>query len=80
MVEAGHAAIIASDNHGDLRSLAAAVEWLESHGARGQAHLLASVNPRAMLADGELEPVPAVRFRRSWYTALKDFVVGGKEA
>ena len=35
---------------------------------------------RAMLEDGELEPVPAVRFRRSWYTALKDFVVGGKEA
>ena len=80
VVEAGHAAIIASDNHGDLRNLSAAVEWLESHGARTQAQLLASVNPRAMLEDGDLEPVPPVRFRRSWYTTLKAFVIGGKEA
>lgn len=80
IVAAGQADIIASDNHGDLRGLAPAVEWLETHGARHQAHLLASVNPRAMLDDADLVPVPAVRFRRSWYTAFKDFVVGGKEA
>lgn len=80
VVQAGHAAIIASDNHGDLRTLATAVEWLESHGAHTQAYLLASANPRAILDDGELEPVPAVRLRRSWYTVFKDFVVGGKEA
>ena len=80
IVEAGLASIIASDNHGDLRSVAAATEWLETHGARPQAQLLAWTNPAAILADAPLEPVPALRFRRSWYTALKDFVVGGKEA
>lgn len=79
LVQLGLADIIASDNHGDNRNLAAAVEWLETHGARHQAHLLASANPRAVLDDAELAPVPAVRFRRSWYTALKDFVVGGKD-
>jgi protein-tyrosine phosphatase len=80
IVEAGLAGIIASDNHGDMRSIAVAAEWLETHGARHQAHLLATVNPGAMLADAALEPVPPVRFRRSWYTMLKDFVVGGREA
>lgn len=80
IVEAGLAGIIASDNHGDMRSIAVAAEWLETHGARVQAQLLATDNPAAILADAELAPVPPVRFRRSWYTMLKDFVVGGREA
>lgn len=80
IVEAGLAAIVASDNHGDLRTVTAAVEWLEAHGASGQAHLLATANPQAILADAELDPVPPVRLRRSLYTMLKDFVIGGREA
>ena len=79
ILTAGYATIIASDNHGDARSMAAAVEWLESHGAREQARLLAFVNPGAILADGPVMVVPPVRIRRSWYSMLKDFVVGGKE-
>lgn len=79
LLTAGYGSIIASDNHGDGRSLAAAVEWLETHGAREQARLLAYENPSAILADVPLMDVPPVRLRRSWYSMLKDFVVGGGE-
>ncbi|MFI5214596.1 MAG: CpsB/CapC family capsule biosynthesis tyrosine phosphatase, partial [Gemmatimonadales bacterium] len=71
--------IVASDNHGDTRSVATAVEWLESHGGRMQAQLLAVDNPAAILEDRDLLPVPPLKIRRSWYSALKAFVVGGRE-
>lgn len=80
LLSAGLGGIIASDNHGDRRTVRAAVEWLESHGGREQARLLAFENPAAILADRPLAPVPAMRVRRSWYSMLKDFVVGGKES
>ena len=80
LLAAGLATIIASDNHGDGRGLAVAVEWLESHGGREQARLLAFENPAAILADAAVAPVPALRVRRSWYSMLKSFVVGGAEA
>ena len=79
LLTAGYGSILASDNHGDGRSLAAAVEWMETHGAREQARLLAYENPSAILADVPLMNVPPVRLRRSWYSMLKDFVVGGGE-
>jgi protein-tyrosine phosphatase len=79
LLMAGYGSIIASDNHGDGRSLAVAVEWLETHGAREQARLLAWENPSAILADLPLMDVPPVRLRRSWYSMLKGFVVGGGE-
>lgn len=80
LLAAGQAAILASDNHGDGRSLAAAVEWLDRHGGEVQARLLAYDNPEAILADADTVPVPPLRIRRSWYTLLKDFVVGGRDA
>jgi protein-tyrosine phosphatase len=80
LVEAGCATIIASDNHGDQRNLQVAVEWLESHGGRTQAQLLAVENPAAILAGEIPAPVPAMRLRRSWYSMLKEFVAGGAEA
>lgn len=81
LLTAGLGSIIASDNHGDGRSMAAAVEWLESHGAREQARLLAFENPGAILGDiPHLMDVPPVRLRRSWYSMLKQFVIGGQEA
>ncbi len=80
LLEAGCAAIVASDNHGDTRSVAAAVEWLEAHGGAVQAELLAVDNPASMLADRPLAPVPPLRIRRSLYTKFKAFLVGGAEA
>lgn len=80
LVQAGCAAIVASDNHGDTRSVAAAVDWLSSHGGTAQAQLLAVDNPGAILSDQPLADVPPLRIRRSLYTQLKDFLVGGAEA
>ena len=80
LLEAGCASIVASDNHGDSRSVAAAVGWLESHGGGAQAELLAMDNPRAILSDEPLRPVPPLRVRRSLYTQFKDFLIGGSSA
>ena len=79
LLEAGCASIVASDNHGDARSVASAVRWLEAHGGGAQAELLAIDNPRAILEDRPVLPVPPFRLRRSLYTKFKDFLVGGAE-
>jgi len=80
LLEAGCASIVASDNHGDGRSIAAAVDWLTSHGGAAQAQLLAVDNPASILADRPLAEVPPLRIRRSLYTQFKQFLVGGAEA
>jgi len=80
LLEGGLASIVASDNHGDARSVAVAFEWLKAHGGAFQAELLAFENPHAILKDKPLRPVPPFRVRRSMYTKLKDFLVGGAEA
>ncbi len=80
LLSAGLASILASDNHGDGRTLAVAVEWLDRHGAGMHAQQLTIDNPAAILEDRDVTPVPPMRIRRSWYSMLKDFVVGGKEA
>jgi tyrosine-protein phosphatase YwqE len=80
LVEAGCAGLVASDNHGDRRTVYAALEWLEAHGGARQARLLTTENPAAILADEPVAPVPPFRVRRSLYTQLRDFLVGGKEA
>jgi protein-tyrosine phosphatase len=80
LVQAGCAGIVASDNHGDRRTVYAALEWLERHGGTRQAELLAVENPAAILADAPVAPVPGGRIRRSLFTRFKDFVVGGEDA
>jgi protein-tyrosine phosphatase len=80
LLQAGCAGIVASDNHGDRRTVFAAVEWLERHGGARQAQLLAVENPAAILADAPVAPVPALRLRLSLFTRFKDILVGGGEA
>jgi protein-tyrosine phosphatase len=63
LVAEGLADILAGDNHGDERSLAAPREFLARHGGELQAHLLLEANPAAILADGRLEPVPPLSLR-----------------
>ena len=68
---------IASDNHGDRRSLSGARRWLLEIGADEQADLLTRGNPRRML-DGQaplpVAPLPVVE--RGMLARLKQLVLG----
>jgi hypothetical protein len=68
---------IASDNHGDRRSLTGARDWLIELGATEQAELLTRTNARRML-DGQppipVAPLPAVE--RGMLSRLKQLVLG----
>jgi protein-tyrosine phosphatase len=68
--------ILASDNHGDARALAAARDFLTSHGAPDVAQLLTVENPRCLLDGSATEPVPPLRVAddlaarlRAWFAA-----------
>lgn len=71
LVAAGLADIIAADNHGDTRTVAAGAEALREHRGEVQAELLAVTNPAAILADEPLEPVPPLVFRTSWLQRVR---------
>ncbi|MCU0626401.1 MAG: hypothetical protein MUF21_07950 [Gemmatimonadaceae bacterium] len=66
--------ILASDNHGDTRSLPAARTWLEEIGAVDQARLLTEINPGALLSDQILVPVPPVRIDEGTFGRLRQLV------
>ncbi len=53
--------ILASDNHGDHRSLAAARAWLLERGGKDQVDLLTTTNARLLLEDEDPLPVPPLR-------------------
>ncbi len=53
--------ILASDNHGDHRSLAAARDWLLERGGEEQVALLTHGNARCLLDDEDTMPVPPLR-------------------
>lgn len=65
---------IASDNHGDSRSLAGVRRWLNELGAREAARLLTSVNPERVLCDDPPLPVPAVRVPRGPLARLRELL------
>jgi protein-tyrosine phosphatase len=58
MLAEGLVDLLASDNHGDRRSLGAARDWLEAQGAGDRIALLTTENPRRVLADEDPLPVP----------------------
>lgn len=59
LLAAGLVDILASDNHGDRRSLAAGRDWLQEQGASSdQLTLLTRRNAELVLADEDPEPVP----------------------
>lgn len=58
LLQAGFVDCIASDNHGDLRSLAAARRWLVEIGADEQAQLLTHTNAERLLSDLPVIGVP----------------------
>ena len=58
LLDAGLADLVASDNHGDTRSLAAAREWLADVAGEEHAELLTTTNPRRLLDGEPVLPVP----------------------
>ena len=76
MLEQGLIDILASDNHGDRRSLATARRWLEECGAEEQAQLLTHANAERLLAGAELLPVPPVRLDRGMMFRLRERLFG----
>jgi protein-tyrosine phosphatase len=60
LLEHGLADCLASDNHGDSRSLIAARRWLEELGAAEQAKLLTTTNPARLLASEFVLPVDPI--------------------
>ena len=61
MLAAGLIDILASDNHGDHRSLAAVRDWLLERGGQAQVDLLTNTNAMLVLNDEDPLPVPPLK-------------------
>ena len=79
MLAAGQVDIIASDNHGDRRSLATVVMWLSEIGAEEQSRILTSENPAALLAGRTLQSVAPVVFHRGVFDRLREMMFGSRK-
>ena len=60
LLEEGMVDCIASDTHGDSRSLAMARDWLEAIDAHEQAELLCTINARRLLSNEAVLPVTPI--------------------
>lgn len=76
LLEAGLIDCLASDNHGDRRSLAAARVWLEEMGADEHAQVLTHANASRVLADEPVIPVPPLRLGRGMIHRLRELLFG----
>jgi protein-tyrosine phosphatase len=76
LLQRGLVDVIASDNHGDSRSLATARDWLLDLGAEEQARLLTETNASRLLANEAPLPVPPLELRRGVLTRLRAFFGG----
>ncbi|MGH7710691.1 MAG: CpsB/CapC family capsule biosynthesis tyrosine phosphatase [Gemmatimonadaceae bacterium] len=65
---------LASDNHGDLRSVATVRSWLGELGAGEAAELLTAENPRRVLANERPLPVPSIIIQRGLLRRLRDLM------
>jgi len=74
MLEFGLIDCLASDNHGDGRTLATVRRWLDELGAAEQGELLTSTNPGRVLADAAVTPVAPVRLGRGVLERLRTIV------
>jgi protein-tyrosine phosphatase len=71
MLGAGQVDILASDNHGDRRSLSIACTWLLEIGAEEQAQVMTSENPALLLAGGPLRPVAPAPLHQGVFDRLR---------
>lgn len=78
MLAAGQVDILASDNHGDRRTLATAVAWLGEFGADVQAHQMTTTNPGRLLTGQPMEKVAPVRFEQGVFDRLRVLLFGSR--
>jgi protein-tyrosine phosphatase len=71
LIATGLADILAADNHGDARMLAAGRRMVEEHGGEEQAELLTRFNPAAILADQPMRLVEPLELRPSLLERLR---------
>ncbi len=72
----GYADVVASDTHGDARSLMGVRDWLIEVGTAEQIELLTHENARRLLADEPLRPVPPLVVRHGMLDRLRQLVRG----
>lgn len=78
MLAGGLIDCIASDNHGDSRSLAAVHQWLLELNAPEAAQLLTHENAKRLLDDEWPNPVPPVQLSRGPFERLRELLRGGR--
>jgi protein-tyrosine phosphatase len=71
LLQRGLVDVIASDNHGDARTIATAREWLLELGAEEQATLLTETNAARLLANEPTVPVAPIEPRRGMLDRLR---------
>jgi len=76
LVAAGLADILAGDNHGDERTIAAGADFLRALDGDAQAELLTVANPGAILRGDALTDVPPLVIRRTWMQRLRHLLGG----
>jgi len=76
LVAAGLADILAGDNHGDERTIAAGADFLRAQDGDAQAELLTVANPSAILRGEPLVEVPPLLIRRTWMQRLRQLLGG----
>jgi protein-tyrosine phosphatase len=76
LLAAGLIDCLASDNHGDRRSLAAARVWLDEMGATEHALMLTHANASRLLADEPTLPVPPLPLARGVFSRLRELLLG----
>lgn len=76
LVAAGLADILAGDNHGDDRTIAAGAAFLRALDGFSQADLLTVANPGVILRDEPLTDVPPLAIRRTWMQRLRQLLSG----
>lgn len=72
LLESGLVDFLASDNHGDRRSLRAAARWLEANGGDAQLPLLTERNADRILRN--LDPLPVPPLRSSLLTRFRQWL------
>ena len=76
LLEQGLVDLLASDTHGDSRSLAPARQWLTEIGAGQQIDLLTRENARRLLRNEPVVEVPPISRERGMFDRLREIIFG----